>query len=53
MCLEDPMYHGWKQDIAVQWRDNFLENCDGKDDDCVCKYELTDDKISNTSYSKS
>ena len=57
MCLDDPIYHGWKEDGTFQWKDDcfpenitdILENCDGKDDDCVSQYEFTNDAISNTS----
>ena len=42
MCLNDPIYHGWKDNAPVRWRgDCFPENitdvetCDGKDDDYV------------------
>ena len=29
MCVDDPTYHGWKQDGTVQWKDDcFLENID-------------------------
>ena len=52
MCLDYPIYHEWKQDGIVQWRDDLLETCNGKDDDCFCEYEFTDDEISNTSYSE-
>ena len=60
MCLDDPIYHGWKQDGTVQWRDDcfpenitdVLETFDGKDDDYVSEYEFTDDEISDTSDSE-
>ena len=56
MCLDDPICHGWKQDVTVQWRDDcfpeditdVLETFDGKCDDCVSEYEFTDDEISDT-----
>ena len=55
MCLDDPTYHEWKQDGNGEMTENitdFLETCDGKDDDCVNKYEFTDDKVSDTSDSE-
>ena len=57
MCLDHRIYHGWKQDAAVQWRDDYfaknitdvLETCGENDGDCVNKHEFTDDKICDTS----
>ena len=60
MFLDDPTYHGLKQDVTVQWKNNcfpenitdVLETCDEKGDDCVSEYEFTDDKIRNTTDSE-
>ena len=60
MCLDDPIYHGWKQGGTVQWIDDcfpenindVLETCDRKNDDCVSKHKFTDVKISDTSGSE-
>ena len=51
-CLDDPIYHGWKQDVTVQWRDDCFGNLDGKGDVCVSECEFTDDEISDTSDSE-
>ena len=57
MCLDHRIYHGWKQDATVQWKDDYfaenitdvLETCGENDGDCVNEYEFTDDKICDTS----
>ena len=59
-CLDDPIYHRWKQCGTVQWRDDcfpenindVLETFDRKDYDYVSEYKFTDDEISNTSDSE-
>ena len=51
MCLDDPIYPAWKQDVTVQWRDDCFGKFDRKDEDCVSKCEFTDDEISDTSNS--
>ena len=60
MCLDDPIYHEWKQDDTVQWRDNcfpenitdVLETCDGKDNDCVSEFKFTEEESRDTNDSE-